>query len=191
MKKLLGIVVLSLMLITPSQADDIRDFEIEGISIGDSLLDYVSKKEINNNLATYYKDNKYSSFQVYKNKGSFKIKQYDHMVITFKTSDSKFKIVGVSGIIWHQKTINQCYQDMKEVISDISEILINVSPTKIRTIDTHHGKNTYSRFNLTSGDVISVQCTDYDSKHKNFWDHLRITTDTDEFLIWIETEAYK
>ena len=46
MKKLLGIVVLGLFLITPSQADDIRDFEIEGMSVGNSLLDYVSKSEI-------------------------------------------------------------------------------------------------------------------------------------------------
>ena len=30
----------------PSFADDISDFQIEGISIGDSLLDYMSKKEI-------------------------------------------------------------------------------------------------------------------------------------------------
>ena len=46
MKKLLGIVVLGLFLITPSLADDIRDFEIEGISIGDSLLMYAEEKDI-------------------------------------------------------------------------------------------------------------------------------------------------
>ena len=46
MKKLLGIVVLGLFLITPSQADDISDFEIEGMSIGDSLLDYFSESKI-------------------------------------------------------------------------------------------------------------------------------------------------
>ena len=46
MKKLLAIVVLGLLLINPSQADDISDFQIDGMSIGDSLLDYISKKEI-------------------------------------------------------------------------------------------------------------------------------------------------
>ena len=30
-------------------ADDISDFQIEGISVGDSLLDYFSKKEIEKN----------------------------------------------------------------------------------------------------------------------------------------------
>ena len=30
-----------------TKADDIRDFEIEGISIGDKLLEHFSKNEIN------------------------------------------------------------------------------------------------------------------------------------------------
>jgi len=32
---------------TSSWSDDIRDFQIEGMSIGDSLLDYFSEEEIN------------------------------------------------------------------------------------------------------------------------------------------------
>ena len=46
MKKFLAILILIFTLQTPSQADDIRDFQIEGMSIGDSLLDYFSKKKI-------------------------------------------------------------------------------------------------------------------------------------------------
>ena len=48
MKRLLAylFLVLGLLLITPSQADDISEFEIEGMSIGDSLLDYFSEEEI-------------------------------------------------------------------------------------------------------------------------------------------------
>ena len=48
MKKFLGILVLISTLQTPSQADDIKDFQIEGMSIGDSLLDYFSEEEITN-----------------------------------------------------------------------------------------------------------------------------------------------
>jgi len=46
MKKFLAILILIFTLQTPSQADDIRDFQIEGMSIGDSLLDYFSEEEI-------------------------------------------------------------------------------------------------------------------------------------------------
>ena len=45
MKKLLVIAALGLILITPSQAN-IEDFQIEGMSIGESLLDYFSKEQI-------------------------------------------------------------------------------------------------------------------------------------------------
>ena len=39
MKKILGIVVLGLLLSTSAYTDDIKDFQIESISIGDSALD--------------------------------------------------------------------------------------------------------------------------------------------------------
>ena len=58
MKKLLAIIVLSLCFITPSQADDIKDFQIEGISIGDSLLDVMSVNEIKQNIIPYQKRKK-------------------------------------------------------------------------------------------------------------------------------------
>ena len=48
MKKIILIIILNLCFVGPSLADDIRDFQIEGISIGDSLLDYLSKEKIIN-----------------------------------------------------------------------------------------------------------------------------------------------
>ena len=60
MKKFLAILVLGLFLITPSQADDIGDFEIEGMSIGDSLLDYFSEKQILDNKKDWYEDKSYA-----------------------------------------------------------------------------------------------------------------------------------
>ena len=48
MKKLLVIIFLSLCLINSSQADDIRDLQIEGMSIGDSALDFFPESLIKN-----------------------------------------------------------------------------------------------------------------------------------------------
>ena len=45
-----------------SWADDISDFEIEGMSIGDSLLDYFSEEEIKKGKKNYYKDLKESRY---------------------------------------------------------------------------------------------------------------------------------
>ena len=54
MKKFLAIIILSLCFIISSQADDIRDFQIERMSLGDSLLDRFSKKEMNNKQKIYH-----------------------------------------------------------------------------------------------------------------------------------------
>ena len=60
MKKLLILLFSIFFLSSPSVfADDISDFEIEGISIGDSLLDYMTEDEINNSKRNYTKSKKY------------------------------------------------------------------------------------------------------------------------------------
>ena len=41
-------------------ADDIQDFEIEGITIGKSLLDYMTEKEIKENVGFVYPDKKFT-----------------------------------------------------------------------------------------------------------------------------------
>ena len=47
MRIFIAILVLIFSLQSWTKADDIRDFEIEGMSIGDSLLDYVDLIKIN------------------------------------------------------------------------------------------------------------------------------------------------
>ena len=46
MRVFLTVFILIFSLQSWAKADDIRDFQIEGISIGDSLLDYFSEEEI-------------------------------------------------------------------------------------------------------------------------------------------------
>ena len=50
MNRLLLILILTLSFQTLTKADDIKDFQIEGMSIGDSLLDFFSEDEIINNF---------------------------------------------------------------------------------------------------------------------------------------------
>ena len=66
MKKLLVLLFSLFFLSSPSVfAYDISDFEIDGISIGDSLLDYMTKEEILEEIEV----NKYTSAYLL---GSFK-----------------------------------------------------------------------------------------------------------------------
>ena len=49
MKKILFIIFFIFIFQSWTKADDISEFEVEGISIGDSLLDYYSEDEIKSN----------------------------------------------------------------------------------------------------------------------------------------------
>ena len=60
MKRLLLILILTLSFQSLTKADDIKDFKIEGMSIGDSLLDFFSKKDIKSRkITTYPNSDKY------------------------------------------------------------------------------------------------------------------------------------
>jgi len=62
MKKFILFIILTISFQSLTKADDIRDFQIEGMSIGDSLLDYFNEKDIlNNKLKYHYTSNKYYS----------------------------------------------------------------------------------------------------------------------------------
>ena len=83
MKRLLLILILTVNFQSWTKADDIKNIEIEGISIGDSLLDYMSRNEIKeefkrtNFLYQYLKNpNKFG--QVYLYEGNFK--NYDFQI---------------------------------------------------------------------------------------------------------------
>ena len=80
MKKLLAIITLSLCFMLPSQADDIKDFQIEGISIGDSLLDYLSKREILSGKQNYYKSDEFIPVYIdnYKNLSTYEGLQFHY-----------------------------------------------------------------------------------------------------------------
>ena len=58
MKKLLAIIVLGLFCSYSVLADNIKNYEIEGMSIGDSLLDFMSESEIKNNEIKYWGNKK-------------------------------------------------------------------------------------------------------------------------------------
>ena len=63
MKIFLTIMILTFSLQSWAKADDISDFQIEGMSIGDSLLDYFTKndiqKEMNSEFVYKYPGNKF------------------------------------------------------------------------------------------------------------------------------------
>ena len=190
MKKFLAILILTLTFQTPSLADDIRDFKIEGMTIGDSALDYFSEDQIKNNKRNYYyNDEFFSSELAYL--PSFKI--YDAIQIAYKNEDKQYKLHEVAGFIDFPKNIKDCNKKMKEIIKNISEVF---SDTKKEKYKRKHegdpsGKSiiTQTTFMLDSG-TIDISCNDW-SKQIGYLDTLRVSIKTREFNTWLENKAYK
>ena len=114
MNKLLLILILTFSFQNLSKADDIRDFEIEGISIGDSLLDYYSEGEIKKNIMNEYykyKNNKFKKVEFW----NLKMDLYDVLAFHIKTNDNKYIVYSIAGAILYRNNIKECYK--KKIIS--------------------------------------------------------------------------
>tara|TARA_B100000315_G_scaffold56915_1_gene51275 strand:+ start:61 stop:666 length:606 start_codon:yes stop_codon:yes gene_type:complete len=124
MKKLciyLFIVLFSLQ--TSSQADDIRDFQIEGMSIGDSLLDYFSKDELDNFEDPYKNivpNKKVKTFIL-----ESKLEIYDMLELTYFENDKKYIIHGLGGAIFFPDNIKDCKNKQGEVLNNLKAIFDN------------------------------------------------------------------
>ncbi len=132
MKVFIAILVFIINLQSWTKADDIRDFELEGLSLGDSLLNFFNKKqineEINSGYAHFYKDNKFVKLAIgTSNEYSMrkKLKIYDEIAVTIKPEDKNFIIYGLSGDIMCKEDIKYCYTKQKEIISDLKVFFNN------------------------------------------------------------------
>ena len=111
---------------TPSSSDDIRDFQIEGMSIGDSLLDYFSEKEIKGWHKTFYSGSK-KIYLIESGASNSSFELYDDVGFHIKNNDKKYIIKGIAGIIYF--IAQSCHLNISKhdvnFISEISEVTIN------------------------------------------------------------------
>ena len=191
MKRLLLILILTFSFQTLTNADDIRDFEIEGMSIGDSLLDFYSKKEIKESLSYNYDSDKYLTAE-FLNSANF-IK-YDAININFLKNDKKMIIHAVHGIKEYNK-IKKCIVDKEDIVNNIKKLFTSANideKNKRKHSEDKSGKSfTYDTYvKLQSKDFVSISCYDWDSS-TGYDDHLRIAIISKKFMDWINNEAYK
>ena len=119
MKKFISILIIIFSLQSWTKAD-ISEFEIEGISISDSLLNFLSEDEIKKKSSDtyYYKDNKY----VYYFFPSLDfLTTYESLQVTVKPKDEKYKIEGVDGVIRY-KDIKECNKKLAEIKNELENI---------------------------------------------------------------------
>ena len=194
MKRLLLILILTFSFQTLAKADDIRDFEIEGISVGDSLLDFFSKNQIENKGVYLYpnKDMKAGSFK------STKFKKFDKIQFHWLSKDKKYIIQSISADIFYANDIKNCLKQRKIINKEIANlfdnpkeddwgkrVMDNVDPS----LQTYAYQNIYW---LKEGNII-ISCRDYGQikEKEEFIDYLSIMIDSKFFENWLNNSAWK
>ena len=173
--------------------DAINDFVIEGMSIDDSLLEYISEKKIKENiieLYEYYEDQTFTTVELYKDPN---LKTYDSLQIIIKRNDKEYKIYSLMGAYHYEYNIDECYSEMELIISDISNYynsLEIIGPIKRIHQGDPSGKSSYTGYYtwLENEDSIWVECYDWDEEiyQKEGWtDHLRLSVSKIEFTEWL------
>ena len=189
MRVFIAVLVLIFSLQSWTKADDIRDFEIEGMSIGDSLLDYFNENEILDKKPNWFKNNEYSiandlrleTFQTYLS-----------VQAAYKTKDKKYILEGIEGYKFYKKMSN-CLKEFDEVVHEISKIASGTVRSKKETYK-HNDPDSNATitslfFTFDSGDRISIGCANYVGKNPPV--DLRVIFRTKKYSYFISHKAYK
>lgn len=192
MKKLSLYTFLVLMWCNVGFAEDISELQIEGFSIGDSLLDHMSKEEIiseieNNKNAYNYLTDEFGEVYLFKN-----YEKYDYLSFLVKPKDTNYIIYYIGGTIKYDNKIKQCRKKQKEVYREISSqfnVIRKEEKSALYPWDsTGKSINHYISLFLMSGDEISISCAEFEKNIKienNYIDGLTVEISTKEVSKWM------
>ena len=189
MRIILITVVLILSFQSFTKADDIREFEIEGISIGDSALEYFNEKELKRkDDIHYYKSKKNrlfkfqtKSYRVYEKPKKFLV--YENIELHLKKDDPNYIIESIGGILYFRNDLEGCIKKKDQIVNEMSELF---KDTKKSVFDlepwlyldpTGDTKTAHVYFSFKSGSYIEVSCYDWSdkiTKEKKWQDHLKV-----------------
>ena len=202
MKKLLGIVFLALLLSTSAHTDNIKDYKIENISIGDSALDYFNEKELENGELDWFN----YSYKEYATSLVVGKDIYDWLKISYKSDDDKFKIEGLVGIIVKKNYDDiECNEKLDSAALDISELFkktkqrkkktfkVAYNPRKVFQEASQSGKSTATSisFDFKDKGKIILSCYNMDKATNQIDSPIKDINQFDTFRIDIRSKVLK
>ena len=191
MKALLSALILIFTLQSWAKADDIRDFEIEGISIGDNLLDHFTKNYIDTLETEHYpKSNKF-----YVVDGNFKNSElYDGFQVALKKNN--YKVYGITAGIFFDN-IENCLTHKNKVEEEISDMFDSLEKYSSEgKHDADPNGNSYmhqTQYSFSKGGLIAIECLDWSDEitnKYNWQDNFNISFYSKEYEYFVRYEAY-
>ena len=177
----------------PSFGDDISEYQIGGISLGDSLLDHLSKEEIiteieRNRPAYNYLNDDFGAAYLY---GNFDT--YDRLSFFVKPKDKHYTIYSIAGGISYDDKLEECFAKQKEIEKEFSSMYKNAKKRKgtfkFDWDPTGESATHNIEFDFDAGHGISVNCTKYKKSLKienGLIDTLQVIIDTKEIVDWFD-----
>ena len=199
MKKIFFLVIWILTFQNQSLADDIQYFKIEGMSIGDSALDYYSESQLEDNEQGWhnYSYNEYSTSYM-PGKGI-----YNWFLVSYKNDDDNFIIEGLVGGLEKSNYDNkECNNKLDVAALNISELFKNTAQKEKKfyklTADAAQtypftGKSTVTSlsFNFLDGAKIILACYNIDKEAKENESFLKsILKQNDSFRIDVRSSSF-
>tara|TARA_B100001996_G_C18649303_1_gene588738 strand:+ start:1238 stop:1801 length:564 start_codon:yes stop_codon:yes gene_type:complete len=124
MKKFLTILIFASFWLQPAWTNSIEDFEIEGMSIGNSALEYFNEDNLKTNISNppNLKDSSYSQSCFNRSENT-----YDRICVAYK-KNSKQKIIESiqAQIIYNEDVFHICRKKQKEIDQELSSIFENL-----------------------------------------------------------------
>ena len=200
MKKIFFLIILVLSFQTLSLADNIRYFQIEGMKIGDSALDYFSESQLEDNELDWYNYSyKEYSTSLLPGKGI-----YDWFQISYKNGDENFTIEGLVGIQIKKNYNNkECNNKLDNVALDISGLFKNTkqgikqsnkivyNPRTIYQTTNSLGNSSVTSvsFNFSDEGEIILACYNMDKATNQIDSFIKDINQFDSFRIDIRSRA--
>jgi hypothetical protein len=178
----------------PSFADDIRDFQIEELAIGDSLLNIFSKEEIDSIEPTYYPDSrKFHDLPIV----SHKFKDYDQVSFGLKRDDEKYIIYSLSGDLYYENDFKNCMKKKEEILKEATSLFTKQKRSDYRyvysEIDDGKSFSEITDFIFKDKSRLRIFCTDWTletERKREFSDMLSVNAVSYEYFKWLNKEAY-
>ena len=122
MKKLIPFLFL-LFFLGCDRGPIIEDFKIEGVGLGDSLLDFMTNDEIleqiSNPLVSYDTHSPPNLFYEIYTKNN--LKTYYQMSFFVDANDEKYKIYGIYGDL-RNKTLDRCHKEQDKITQEFKDM---------------------------------------------------------------------
>ena len=198
MRLFIAVLVLIFSFQSWTKADDIRDFQIEGMSVGNSLLDYMNDNmiitEMNNKDYSYFYNNDFVAISTWKIRDKFET--YDDVGVTLKTNDKEYKIYALQGSLYMEKNsdIKECYKKQNEIVNDIKNSLNLNNQGRTWFVDKkslykHQLSVKYIDFELNEG-VVRIACFEIKKGVKKFSDVNKLYVIINSSTFWNYLENY-